>query len=136
MVDLSRAADRQQWLALTILNAMEEGHSLATMLAHCSGNFVWENSGLPTIRGLAELRAQREAGGFSQFVPKLKNQVRFSYELHEIVSMDNLVFTSRTDHHWDPSGRDLMEVEIAGVMEFRGDKLARLSDYFDVSVLD
>lgn len=131
MIDPSIGRNENEQLALTLLKAMEDGNLGEQLKALCTDDFVWANSGLPTLHGLAEVFEQMGAGGFAQLIPILDGMVSFSADLLHIASAGDVVFTERVDHHWDAQGRDLMTPHIAGVMEIRGGRIAALRDFYD-----
>ena len=133
MIDLSIAANEDERLALAIFQAMERGTLLDVMLEICSDDFVWANSGLPTLNGQDEIRDLMARGGFRNEIPILNTQTHFSADVLHIASRGGAVLTERIDHHWNEEGRDLMTPHIAGVVEVRGGKLTALRDFYDVA---
>jgi limonene-1,2-epoxide hydrolase len=131
MIDLSMARNDNERLALALLKSMEDGNLMATIEAICTDDFVWANSGLPTIHGKAGLRAHSAAGGFGAQIPILATMRSFSADVLHLASDGNVVFTERIDHHWDADGRDLMTPHIAGVIEVRDGKVCALRDFYD-----
>lgn len=133
MIDLSIAGNEDEALALALLKAMEDGDLAAKIEELCTDDFVWANSGLPTLSGKTAVRAHMEAGGFSRQIPILAAMTSFSADVLHIASRAGVVFTERVDHHWDADGRDLMTPHIAGVMEIRDGRIAALRDFYDVA---
>ena len=133
MINLDDASNDNERLALSIFKAMDDGTLMAVIGDLCTEDFIWANSGLPTLNGLAEVRDLMALGGFRNEIPILKNQTHFSADLLHIASRDNVVFTERIDHHWDKDGRDLMTPHIAGVIEIRDGKISALRDFYDIS---
>jgi len=133
MIDRSMATTDQERLALRLLASMEDGSLFTALDTLCSADFEWANSGLPTLRGRNAIREFQAAGGFRQLVPILGEMRSFSADVHHLASRGDIVFTERTDHHWDGTGRDLMTPHIAGVIEIRGDRVVALRDYYDVA---
>ena len=133
MIDLSIARTDNETLALLILKAMEDGDLATQIESLCSDDFVWANSGLPTLNGQAEIFASMQSGGFAQYIPILNGMTSFSADVVHIASNGNVVFTERVDHHWDAQGRDLMTPHIAGVMEFNNGKITALRDFYDTA---
>jgi limonene-1,2-epoxide hydrolase len=131
MIDMEAASNDNERLALGAFAAMESGTFAEFMERHCTGDFVWANSGLPTLHGQTEVNAQMAQGGFAAHVPILRPMRSFSADLIHIASSGNVVFTERLDHHWDEDGRDLMTPHIAGVIEIRDGKIAALRDFYD-----
>jgi limonene-1,2-epoxide hydrolase len=132
MLDLSDAKNENEKLALSIFKAMEDDQLLDVMAEICTEDFVWANSGLPTLNGQQAVRDQMAKGGFAEHIPILKTMASFSADLTNMASAGDVVFTERVDHHWDAEGRDLMTPYIAGVIEIRDGKIAALRDYYDV----
>ncbi len=133
MIDLSSARTGNEQLALMLLKAMEDGDLSAGIDALCSDDFVWANSGLPTLNGKAAIHAHMRSGGFAQQIPILKTMTSFSADVLHIASSGNVVFTERIDHHWDADGRDLMTPHIAGVIEVEDGKITALRDFYDTA---
>ena len=133
MIDLSMAGNADEELALSLLKAMEDGDLPAKIEALCTDDFVWANSGLPTLSGKAAVQAHMEAGGFAREIPILATMTSFSADVLHIASRGGVVFTERVDHHWDADGRDLMTPHIAGVIEIRNGRIAALRDFYDVA---
>ena len=131
MIDLHAAANDNERLALSAFAAMETGTFGQFMAEHCTEDFVWANSGLPTLEGQQAVRDNMAGGGFGQHIPIIETMASFSADLVHIASAGNVVFTERIDHHWDAQGRDLMTPHIAGVIEIRDGKIAALRDFYD-----
>ncbi|MCK9249983.1 MAG: nuclear transport factor 2 family protein [Solirubrobacteraceae bacterium] len=86
---------------------------------------VWENSGLPAVRGRAAVHAQMD-----QFVQ--------GFGLHALVVdtrvlavSGNVVLTERVDHVDTADGTRVLSIEMAGAMEVVDGRITRWSDYFD-----
>ena len=131
MIDLSQAKTENEKLALLILKAMEDGNLVEQIESLCADDFVWANSGLPTLNGKAAIFANMHSGGFAQHIPILNGMTSFSADVLHIASRGNVVFTERIDHHWDADGRDLMTPHIAGVIEIEDGKITALRDFYD-----
>ena len=131
MIDLALAQNDNERLALGIFKAMEDGTLLDAMEALCAADFVWQNSGLPTLAGQAAVRELMLRGGFRNEIPILETQTHFSADVLHIASRGNVVFTERIDHHWDAQGRDLMTPHIAGVIEIDNGRITALRDCYD-----
>lgn len=140
MIDLDVASNGIERAALQLFAAMEDGRTGEGIAELCKPEFVWENSGLPAIRGMAGYRDLASGGGFGQFLPILATMRSFSVDLLHIASSgderEGVVFTERIDHHWDGDGRDLMTPHIAGVIEVSEGKILALRDFYDVAVYD
>ena len=133
MIDPSTAANEDERLALSLFAAMEAGKFLEVMEAACTKDFVWANSGLPTLNGQNEIRALFARGGFRNEIPILAEQTHFSADVIHVASRGGVVFTERIDHHWAADGRDLMTPHIAGVVEVENGKAKALRDFYDVA---
>ena len=136
MIDLDVAQNEQERMTLALFKAMEDGNLGDQIEALCTDDFVWANSGLPTLEGKAAIFAHMAGGGFASTIPILSKMTSFSADLLHIASRGNVVFTERIDHHWDAQGRDLMTPHIAGVMEFRDGRIAALRDFYDTACYD
>ena len=137
MIELADGSNDIERLALRLFKAMEDGDLLEVMAALCTDDFVWANSGLPTLEGQEAIRAHQAAGGFATLLPLLATMRSFSADLVHIASTGNMahgvVFTERIDHHWDGDGRDLMTPHICGVIEIRDGKASALRDFYDTA---
>ena len=131
MIDLSDASNDNETLALQIFKAMEDGTLGEAIDELCTDDFIWANSGLPTLEGKAAIFEHMANGGFASTIPILATMTSFSADLVHIASAGDVVFTERVDHHWDADGRDLMTPHIAGVIEIRDGKIAALRDFYD-----
>ena len=131
MIELNIARNDNERLALSLLKAMEDGNLVETIKDICTEDFEWANSGLPTLRGQAEIFSHLQAGGFAQMIPILKDMVSFSADVHQIASFENVVYTQRVDHHWDAEGRDLMTPIISGTIDIRDGKISALRDFYN-----
>lgn len=139
MIDLELATNDDERLALRLLMAMEDGDLEIRMQELCTSDFVWGNSGLPTLHGQAEVAALMARGGFASELPLLAAMTHFSVDLIHIASRagegdrPGIVFTERIDHHWAASGADLMTPHITGVMEIREGRVCALRDFYDTA---
>ncbi len=133
MINLNDARNDAERLALILFRAMETGDLLETISDICTEDFVWANSGLPTLYGQKAVRELMTRGGFRNEITILQEQTHFSADLIHIASDGDVVFTERIDHHWDAAGRDLMTPHIAGVIELRNGSICALRDFYDVA---
>lgn len=133
MIDLNDASTPQERLALEIFKAMDDGRIVEAIPELTTPDFVWSNSGLPDLAGQKAVIDLLTAGGFANEIPILAEMTHFTADLVHIASSGNTVFTERVDHHWSADGRDLMTPHICGVVEIRGDKIARLHDFYDTA---
>ena len=56
MIDLTVATNENEQLALRVFKAMEDGNLLSVMRELCTDDFIWSNSGLPTLFGQERFR--------------------------------------------------------------------------------
>jgi limonene-1,2-epoxide hydrolase len=139
MIDLEIASNDDERLALRLLMAMEDGEITTWIRDLCTEDFIWANSGLPTLRGQTEVLALMAKGGFASELPLLAEMTHFSVDLQHVASRpgggerNGVVFTERIDHHWAASGADLMTAHIAGVMEVREGRIVALRDFYDTA---
>ena len=133
MIEVTKTANVNETLVLTLIRAMETGELSSAINEECTDDFLWANSGLETIKGRAALFEQMARGGFASQIPILKTMTHFSAELIHIASNRDIVFTERVDHHWDEQGRDLMTPHICGVAEIRGGKISAFRDFYDIA---
>ena len=131
MIDLSLASNDNERLCLQLLKSMEDGTFRSASRELCTDDFVFENSGLPTINGLDHLDAFNSEGGFARLIPIIRETRRFTADVLNIASNGNVVFTERYDHFWDKDGRDLMTPRICGIMEIRDGRVAAMREYYD-----
>jgi len=136
MIELNDASNRQERLALEIFKAMDDGRILEAIPELTTPDFVWSNSGLPDLNGQQEVLDLLTSGGFANEIPILAEMTHFTADLVHIASNGDTVFTERIDHHWAADGRDLMTPHICGVVEIRGDRIARLHDFYDTAVYE
>ncbi len=137
MIDPEVGSNDIERLALRLFAGMEDGSFMDVMSRDCAPDFVWANSGLPTLAGIDAIRDHQRGGGFRQFLPILDTMRSFSADLVAIASSGDMasgvVFTERIDHHWDADGRDLMTPHICGVVEIRDGKATALRDFYDTA---
>ena len=133
MVDLTLASNDNEALCLKLLKSMEDGTFRTVARELCTPDFVFENSGLPTINGLDHLEAFNAEGGFAKLIPIIRDTRRFTADVLHIASNGNVVFTERYDHFWDIDGRDLMTPKICGIMEMRDGRVAAMREYYDTA---
>jgi limonene-1,2-epoxide hydrolase len=139
MIDLEVASNDDERLALRLLMAIEDGDFGTELTNLCTQDFVWANSGLPTLFGQAEVLELMAKGGFASELPLLAEMTHFSVDLLHIASRpgergrSGVVFTERIDHHWAASGADLMTPHIAGVMEICDGRVVALRDFYDTA---
>ncbi len=96
------------------------------LASQVTDDFVWENSGLPTVNG--------PQGGadfltsFSQAMPMTGIKVDWI----AVAAAGNIVVTERIDHMVDAEGNKLLSLPLAGTLEVAEDgKIKAWRDYFD-----
>lgn len=107
----------------------------ADFMAH---DCVYENTGLPTVRGRdAVIRTYFDEGSSASLTgnESLGGIQRLDVEVRHIAAARDVVFTERVDHHYDAAGNDVLTTVVAGIMEFRDAKCVAWRDYFDPSPL-
>ena len=101
---------------------------------YLADDIVYENSGLPTFTSLADtidfffVRRQLNAATGQNHLDEI---VRIVADVDHIAAAGDMVFTERTDHHYDATGRDVLTPKIAGVMKIADGRIAEWRDYFD-----
>lgn len=88
---------------------------------------IYENSGLPSFN-------KEETMKFFFSGPDTDTDegiVKLVVEMHNIGADGNVVFTERTDHHYDKDGNDILTPVIGGIFEIKDGKFKRWADYFD-----
>ena len=133
MINLDIASNTNERLALAVFKAMEDSTLLEALDTLCTEDFVWMNSGLPTLQGTQAVRDLMARGGFRTEIPILAEQTHFTADVMHLASRGDVVFTERVDHHWAEDGRDLMTPHIAGVIEIRDGRICALRDFYDVA---
>lgn len=86
----------------------------------------YQNTGLKVFENLAEtleffFSDMDQAGGIQSIV----------VDVHHIAAHGSVVFTERTDHHYDQTGNDLLTPLICGIFELRDNLVYAWRDYFD-----
>ena len=123
------SADENIRTVRAFFEAMGEGTRAGLRAAYdqyLADDCVYENSGLPTLRSKAETLDFF----FSDMTPD-KGIVSIKVELHHMLGRGDVVFTERTDQHFDATGADILAPRICGVFELRDGKFTRWADYFD-----
>lgn len=89
---------------------------------------IYENSGLPSFN-------KEDTMKFFFSGPSTQDTdsgiVKLVVEMHHIGAEGNVVFTERTDHHYDKDGNDILTPVIGGIFEIKDGKFKRWADYFD-----
>lgn len=94
---------------------------------YLSEDVLYENSGAPPCHGIDAAIALIESVNLleSMDIQTIKAEIR------AIAVEGDLVFSERVDYHYNSKGETVLVPYICGVMEFKGDKIVRWSDYFD-----
>jgi limonene-1,2-epoxide hydrolase len=123
-------ANANEAYVLEFFKAWEKG-TFADLCAayrkYLSSDVIYENSGVPTCRGIEESIALIES---VCLLPELDIQTIY-VELRHIAAVGDVVFTERTDWHRNSKGKPTLVPTICGVMEFKAGKIVRWADYFD-----
>ncbi len=86
---------------------------------------IYENSGLPSFN------KEETMEFFFADASDAGDIVKLVVEMHEVAASGNVVFTERTDHHYDKDGKDILTPKISGVFVVENGKFKRWADYFD-----
>jgi limonene-1,2-epoxide hydrolase len=101
------------------------GDMAAAYDAFLADDCIYENSGLPSFN-------KEETMKFFFSEPKSESGiVKLVAEIHAIGADGDVVYTERTDHHYDADGNDVLTPKIAGTFVVKDGKFKRWSDYFD-----
>lgn len=101
------------------------GSLIQAVQHHVADDCRWENSGLPTAANKAEMLQMMDG-----FIKGYRLHA-LVIDVHALAVSGANVLTERTDHMDDPEGRRLMSFPLAGILQVRGGKIVRWSDYFD-----
>lgn len=97
------------------------------LAANVTDDFVWENTGLPTVNGPAG--GSEFLASFGQAMPTLAG---IKVDLVAIAAAGNTVVTERVDHLVDGSGTPLVSLPLAGTLVVSDDgRISAWRDYFD-----
>ncbi len=93
---------------------------------YLSRDCVFERSGFATLNG-------KESVLNTLFPDPDSNQgaVKVKVDCHKMEASGDLVFTERTDRHYDRHGAEILTVKVCGVMEWKSGKIVRWADRFD-----
>lgn len=108
------------------LDTTELKDAAAFLVDHVTDDFVWENSGLPAVKG--PQAAAEFLLSFGQAMPMAGIRV----EMRAIAAAGSTVVTERVDYMVDASGDTLLEIAMAGTLEVAPDgRISAWRDYFD-----
>lgn len=83
----------------------------------------WENPGVPTARGPQEAYALTEQWRQSFGL------VRVDFVVHRSLEGAGIVMNERTDYGYDGDGKQLFELDLAGVFRFESGRITAWRDY-------
>jgi limonene-1,2-epoxide hydrolase len=86
---------------------------------------VYENSGLPTVDGKAAILGMIDQLVAAQPVGAIVADIR------SIAARDDLVYSERSDRHYDADGNHAYTVDLLGVMQFRDGLITSWREYYD-----
>lgn len=115
-------------IVIALFKAWEGGtkqHVMDGYELYLSENCIYENSGLPPMTKEETMKFFFSDPSSDEGIVKLK------VDIHEMDAAGDLVWTERTDHHYDKDGNDVLTPKICGVFKLKGGKIVRWSDYFD-----
>lgn len=94
--------------------------------ASVTEDFVWENSGLPTVNG------PQGGADFLRFFATKLPLVGIRVDWIAVAAAGNTVVTERVDHMVDAAGDILLSLPLAGTLEVAEDgRIKAWRDYFD-----
>ena len=97
----------------------------ATMLKFCSPDFLWENAGLPPLRG-----HQAACEMVDMFADKL-DFACLTIEILHLAAEGDTVLCERVDTFYDSHQQLLFSVPIMGRLKIADGKIVAYRDYFD-----
>jgi limonene-1,2-epoxide hydrolase len=123
--------EQNQRTVLAFFKAWEKGtfeDLAAAYRRHLAADVIYENAGVAPCRGIEESVAFIRA---ACSMPSLEIQ-SITVAVRNIAAAGNLVFTERTDFHYNAAGEATLVPDICGVMEFNdAGNIQRWADYFD-----
>ncbi|MBA3742217.1 limonene-1,2-epoxide hydrolase family protein [Sporichthya sp.] len=108
------------------LNASSLEEAAKNLVANVTEDFVWQNTGLPTMNG-----AEAAAAFLLSFGDAMP-MVGVTVDFIAIAAAGNVVVTERVDHMVDAAGNKLLSLPLAGTFEVAEDgRISAWRDYFD-----
>ena len=112
---------------------MEDGNLLSVMRELCTDDFIWSNSGLPTLFGQEGFRKLAAEGGFRKYIP-------ISPSKHTSCGFNQ--YRQCQEHCFYGAYRSSLvrgwarpnDSHIAGVVEIRDGKISELRDFMTLPV--
>ena len=94
--------------------------------ASVTDDFVWENTGLPTVNG------PQGGADFLRYFGTQMPLAGIKVDWIAVAAAGNTVVTERIDHLCDASGAPIVSLPVAGTLEVTDDgKIRAWRDYFD-----
>jgi limonene-1,2-epoxide hydrolase len=123
--------EQNKQTVLDFFKAWEKGRFAdleAAYRHYLAADVLYENSGVPPCRDIEESVAFIKS---ACSIPQLDIQT-IRVELRHIAATGNIVFTERTDWHYNTAGVPTLVPVLCGIMEFNeAGKIQRWADYFD-----
>lgn len=124
----AQKAEINKRIIIALFKAWEGGtkqHVMDGYDLYLSKDCVYENSGLPPM-------TKEETMQFFFSDPTSdEGIVKLVVDIHEMDAVGDMVWTERTDHHYDKHGNDILTPRICGLFKLKGGKIIRWADYFD-----
>ena len=96
-----------------------------TMRSMCSADFLWENSGLPPVRGHDAACAMIDAWAAQLDFASL------AIEMLHLAADGDTVLCERVDTFYNSKGETLFKLDIMGRLKIQAGKIVAYRDYFD-----
>ena len=93
---------------------------------YLSNDIVFEVPGAPPFVGI-----EQAAEFMDTFALEVPHMVSVKVDIQTIAVEGDLVFNERVDAHCDANGKPVVVVKICSAMEFKGNKIARWTEYLD-----
>lgn len=97
----------------------------AAMRALCSPDFLWENSGMPSIKGY------EAAASLIDLWSRKIDFAALKIEILSIAGSGDTVLCERVDTFYNSKNETLFELPIVGSLKIRSGKIVAYRDYFD-----
>jgi len=127
-IDMSEQEEANIQVVLDFFKAWEGGQPgdmAAAYDKYLADDCLYENSGLPSFN-------KEDTMKFFFSEPRSEDGiVRLVAEMHAVGADGDIVYTERTDHHYDKEGNDVLTPKISGIFKVKDGRFIRWSDYFD-----
>jgi len=101
------------------------GDMAAAYDKYLADDCIYENTGMPSFD-------KEETMKFFFSEPKSEEGIiKLVAEMHAVAADGDIVFTERTDHHYDKDGNDVLTPKISGIFVVKDGQFKRWADYFD-----